>query len=738
MDIKNLDEYLDYHVYLGDPQDLVDGIIAKAKTYLPAEQLPLIQKAYEYAKEKHEGQPRLSGEAYIVHTVKATEFLMEINPDVASIQTCLLHDVIEDTDVTQEDIKKEFGEEIAVLCEWLVKVSKIKYKWEDRHIETLKKTFLAMANDLRVIFIKLCDRIHNIQTLQYHPNPEKIQKIAQETLKIYVPIARRLGLYYFQLYLENWSFSYINPTEFNKIFSYLKKYFKNEEKYTNKGIDLLTGLLHKEGVQDFIIKWRIKSPYRVFEKLDKKYQADDIGEVMDLLAFRVITKSVADCYMILWIIHKYYTPLIKKIKDYIAVPKSNGYQSVHTTVLGMFPFPTEIQIRTHEMDEVAEYWVAAHFAYSEHNKSISVSDNQWQWIRTLHDLVNTYTETDDKENFKNELRIEVLNKRMFLYTPKWDVIELSNGATVLDFAFAIHSEIWLRFNSAIVNGQIKPISFIPNTGDIIRINTFKNKYSANKHWLDFLTTVNAKSVLNRFIKTQEKTEIIKKYTDELNIFLEKYGLPKYEGSADKIMKMYTKAEFEKKMLEILDRKLTYSQLIKTVYPKEREVINKLNNTNTTPIPPNTKVMPVSARVLVDGDKLFNYSLCPECHPVPGQKIIGKAGREGIKVHTTDCKSLKTISFDKLLEAHREGEQINNYGVSIELVIFNQYSNLLDIMTIFSDLRLVILQISIKNNGDGTSSIFLESEFKNPARIAFLVNSLKKYDDSIKINKEKVY
>lgn len=731
-----MDEYLDYHVYLGDPQDLVDGIIAKAKTYLPAEQLPLIQKAYEYAKAKHDGQFRLSGEAYIVHTVKATEFLMEINPDVASIQTCLLHDVIEDTDVTQEDIKKEFGEEIAVLCEWLVKVSKIKYKWEDRHIETLKKTFLAMANDLRVIFIKLCDRIHNIQTLQYHPNPEKIQKIAQETLKIYVPIARRLGLYYFQLYLENWSFSYINPTEFNKIFSYLKKYFKNEEKYTNKWIDLLTGLLHKEGVQDFIIKWRIKSPYRVFEKLDKKYQADDIGEVMDLLAFRVITKSVADCYMILGIIHKYYTPLIKKIKDYIAVPKSNGYQSVHTTVLGMFPFPTEIQIRTHEMDEVAEYGVAAHFAYSEHNKSISVSDNQWQWIRTLHDLVNTYTETDDKENFKNELRIEVLNKRMFLYTPKWDVIELSNGATVLDFAFAIHSEIGLRFNSAIVNGQIKPISFIPNTGDIIRINTFKNRYSANKHRLEFVTTVNAKSVLNRFLKNQEKNEIVKKYTDELNAFLEKYNLPKYEWSGDKIMKAYTKPEFEKKMLEILDKKLTYSQLIKAVYPKEREAINKLNNSNITPIV--SKSMPISAKVLVDGDKLFNYSLCPECHPVPGQKIIGKAGRDGVKVHTTDCKSLKTISFEKLLEAHREGEQINNYGVSIELVIFNKYSNLLDIMTIFSDLRLVILQISIKNNGDGTSSIFLESEFKNPARIAFLVNSLKKYDDSIKINKERVY
>lgn len=738
MDIKSLDQYLDYHLYLWDPQELVDGIISRAKLYLPADQLPLIQKAYDYAKAKHEWQVRLSGEAYVVHVVKATEFLMEINPDVASIQTCLLHDVIEDTEVTQEDIQKEFGEEIAVLCEWLVKVSKIKYKGEDRHIETLKKTFLAMANDLRVIFIKLCDRIHNIQTLQYHPNPVKIEKIAQETLKIYVPIARRLGLYYFQLYLENGSFRHLNEPEFTKIFNYLKKYFKNEEKYTNKGIEMLTNMLHKEGIKEFTIKGRIKSPYRIYEKLEKKYQASDIWEVMDLLAFRVITTSVADCYMILWIIHKYYTPLIKKIKDYIAVPKSNWYQSIHTTVLGMFQFPTEIQIRTYEMDEIAEYGVAAHFAYSEHNKSISVGEYQGQWIRTLHDLVNTYKETDDKERFKNELRIEVLNKRMYLYTPKGDVIELSNWGTVLDFAFAVHSEIGLRFKSAIVNGQIKPINFIANTWDVISINTFKNRYSANKHWLEFLTTVNAKSVLNRFLKTQQKDEILKKHTDELNVFLEKYNLPKYEWSNDKISKTYTKAEFEKKMVEVLDKKLTYSQLIKAVYPKERDSINKTTNAGSYQQSPAPKEVSSSSKVLVDWDRLFNYTLCPECNPIVGQKIIAKAGRDGIKVHTTDCKSLKTISLEKLLEAHRDGAPTNNYGVSIELVIFNKYSNLLDIMTIFSDLRLVILQVSIKNNGDGTSSIFLESEFKNPARIAFLVNSLKKYDDSIKINKERVY
>ena len=256
--------------------------------------------------------------------------------------------------------------------------------------------------------------------------------------------------------------------------------------------------------------------------------------------------------------------------------------------------------------------------------------------------------------------------------------------------------------------------------------------------MEFLTTVNAKSVLNRFLKNQQKDEILKKHIEELNVLLEKYNLSKYEGSGDKISKMYTKPEFEKKMVEILDKKLTYSQFIKTVYPKERDILNKLVNSNAHAQGTVTKEVPVLSRVLVDGDRLFNYTLCPECNPIVGQKIIAKAGRDGIKVHTTDCKSLKTISLEKLLEAHRDGAPTNNYGVSIELVIFNKYSNLLDIMTIFSDLRLVILQVSIKNNGDGTSSIFLESEFKNPARIAFLVNSLKKYDDSIKINKERVY
>lgn len=737
MDIKSLEHFLNYVPHVGNPQYIVDAIIQRAKEYLPENQISEIQRAYEYARQAHWGQLRLSWEEYVVHPLKATEFLMEIKPDLQTIQASILHDVIEDTPITEEDIKRDFWEEVATLCEGMVKVSKIKYKGEDRHLETIKKTFLAMANDLRVIFIKLCDRIHNIQTLQYHPNPSKIQKIAQETMKIYVPIAKRLWLYYYQLYLENGSFKHLDEAAFSKIFNYLKKYFWGGEKYTNKGIDLITSLLESEWVENFDVKGRIKSPYRVYEKLEKKYHTDDIGEVMDLLAFRVITKSVADCYMILGVVHKHYTPLIKKIKDYIAVPKSNGYQSIHTTVLGMFAFPIEIQIRTDEMDEVAEYWVAAHFAYSEHNKPMMVSEHQSQWIKKLQEIVHTYKESDDKERFKDELKIEVLDKRIYLYTPKGDVVELPHGSSVLDFAFCIHSDIGLRFKNAIVNGQIKPISYRPKTGDVISINTFKNKYSANKHRFDFLHTMGAKSNLNKYLKNEQKTDLIKKVVSELNTYLEKLNLPKIDSTNDKITKLYSKSELEKKYLEILDKKTTYSQLVKSAYPVEWDIQNKQTNNTFFQTQLQQVKDAVTSRILIDGDHLSNYSLCKECNPSVHDKLIAKSGRDGIKVHKVECKSLKTISFDKLLEAHWELQEVNNYGVSIELKIFNKYSNLLDVMTILWDLHIVILQVSIKNNGDGTSSIFLESEFKNPSRIAFLLNSLKKYDNSIKVHKKKI-
>lgn len=733
MDVANLESFLDYKPFIDrDPRLLLDRILQQAKSYLTTEQIAGIEKAYAFAYDKHLWQQRLSGEAYIVHPLRATQYLMEIKPDMETIQTCLLHDVVEDCDVSIETIQSEFGSEVAKLCEGMIKVSTIKYKWQDKHLETLKKTFLAMAHDLRVIFVKLADRIHNIQSLSYHPNPVKREKIALETMKIFVPIAKRLGLYQYQLYLENWCFKVLHPDDFQNIFDYLKKYFGKGEKYTEKGIKILTELLEKEGIKEFEVKWRIKSPYRVFEKLENRYQSKEIANVMDLLAYRIITKTVADCYIVLGVVHKYYTPLIKKIKDYIAVPKFNGYQSIHTTVLWMFRIPTEIQIRTYEMDDVAEFGVAAHFAYFESNRSVVVSGQQTQWIKKLQEIVNNYQSSDDKEWFKEELNIEILDKRIYIYTPQGDVIELPNWSSVLDFAFAIHTEIGLRFKHALVNGQIKPISFIPKTGDIVKINTFKNRYSANKHRLDFLHTTGAKANLSKFLKLLQKDEIVQQATNEANSFLKWYGLPAIWSAEDKIGKLYSEDGLEKILMAIFDKRESVSSLLKKAYPVQRRTTRRLAAKQTIDKPSNIP------SVIVDADQRLNYHFCPECTPLPGQRIIAKTGKDGIKIHTLDCSAIKTISFDKFMEAHREWEEENKYQLAMEFRLTTKYGNIMNIIKIFNELNVSINQVALKNHADGKTVVTMESAFVNPSRIAFLLNTLKKYDDSIHIIKKKIF
>lgn len=727
MDIAQIDEFFNYKPFFGeDSQSIVDEITKKAGEYLPADQLPLIQKAYEFTRDAHAEVQRLSGEPYIVHPLRATLFLMEIKPDIASIQTCILHDVIEDTPITYEDIAKTFGEEIANLCEGLVKVSKIKYRGEDRQIETLKKTFLAMAKDLRVIFIKLADRIHNIQTLHYHPKKEKQEKIATETMKIYVPIAKRLGLYHYQLYLENGCFNILHPNEFQRIVQFMKKHFPPQKWYVDQWIKKLTQMLHKEWIKEFVIKGRLKSPYRIREKMENKYKSPDFSNVMDMLAFRLITNDITDAYLSLGIVHKYFTPMIKKIKDYIAVPKFNGYKSIHTTIIGMFDFPVEIQIRTKQMDEVAEYGVAAHFGYSEQWGATSVAKTQSEWIKKLQDLVNTFQNIEDKEAFKDQLNIEMLNKSIYVYTPKGDIIELTQGASVLDFAFHVHSEIGLKFKNALVNREIKPISYIPKTGDIIMIQTRKNKYTANKAQLDYLHTPSARSHLTRFLKIKERENIIKNVISELNKKLKDMWLPLFRAQEDKISKVYDTQEFERKCIEIADKKSSYFKLIKSVYPDEVPQNKEVPKAKT--------IKNVRDQAIIDGDNLLNYELCPECKPNIEDKIIAKSGRHGIKIHAMRCKALKTVSYSNLLEAHRDGQDNNQYNFSMIIEIPHKYGNIIDMMQKLGELHLNIHHIGVKNNDNQNAEMSLDVIYTNPAQIDLLGNELKKYTDARNIKK----
>lgn len=746
MDIKELDSFFDYQLtFEEDPVEILEEIVSQAKKYLPIEQIPEIYHAYRFTKAAHSGVKRLSGEPYIVHPLKATLFLMELKPDLESIQSCIMHDIIEDTEITREQITAEFGEEVGEICEGLTKVSKVRYQGEDRHLETIKKTFLAMAKDLRVIFVKLADRIHNIQTLQFHPEERKRKKIAEETIKIYAPLAKRLGLYHFQLLLENGSFAVLHPEDFKTITAQLKKYFGEGEKHTEKGVKALTTMLYKEWLQNFTVKWRIKSPYRVYEKLSKKYQDTDITTVMDLLAFRVITKSVGDCYTVLGVIHKYFIPIIKKIKDYIAIPKFNGYKSIHTTVLGMFRFPVEIQIRTQEMENIAEFGVAAHFAYAESNAPTVISEQQGLWVQRLQKIVSDYVDAEQKEKFKSQLNIEVLDKTIFIYTPRGDIKELPIGSTVLDFAFSIHSSIGLRFKNAIVNGQIKPISYKLKTWDIVNINTFKNKYSATKHWLEFLRTPTAKNQLLKYIKMIERDARLQEAISGLNSYLKDCGLPLYWSEKDKISKSTDQLEIEKRILSVLDKQETYWNIVRDSYPdawKSVEEKTILKDTEVEKSDLKTQIHTLEsgflpADIVVDGDKFLHCFFCPECKPNPQTKIIAKSTQDGIKIHTTSCKALKTISLDALMEAHRKSQASSPYFLKLKIRFLPKELSVMEFIQLFVQFNIQLTEMAIKHTENGQILVDFTLELDNPAKASFLLKELKKYQGSLSILKKQI-
>lgn len=746
MYLQTLENFFDYKpVFDENPQFLIDEIIKKASSYLPQEKLSYIQKAYDFALEAHKWTKRLSWEPYIVHPIRATQFLMKINPWIPSIEACLLHDIIEDTKYEYKDIKKEFGEEVAELCEWMVKVSKVKYIKEDRQIETLKKTFLAMSKDLRVIFIKFADRIHNIQTLNFHPNPEKRERIAEETLKIYVPIAQRLWLNIFQSYLENWSFRILNPKEFNRIVNFTKKFYWHGEWHIKKWVNMLYDLLSKEkSVKFFDIKGRLKSPYRIFKKMIK-YQTNDLNKIMDILAYRILTDNIADCYNILGILHSEYTPIIKKIKDYISIPKPNGYRSLHTTILWMFNFPVEIQIRTKDMDEIAEYWVAAHFSYKEVWDSIPLSEKQAIWIKKLQDLVKDFQNEPNKEKFKDNLQVEFLDKNIFVYTPKWEIRELPAGSTVLDFAFRIHSDIWLSFKSALINWIIVPIDYKLKTWDIVKIQNFKNKFIAAKSWMDYLHTPSAKAKLNKYIKQAEKEKLIKESINILNSKLKEFELPLLYSKEDKISKKYKWESLENLLTRINDKQINITRFLKEIYGEEfieqKLLTSKIHISKDIPKENLTNI------ILIDWDKKLEYTLCPECNPKIWDKIIWKSSKEWIKIHSLSCKALTNISLEKLIKAHWLWYEEYVYILKLTIALTNKPWYLLKILSIFSDLNINIKSINVNENektenqdnpNEEFSNIEIELYFSNPSKIQFVLKELKNNENYVKIIDKKIY
>lgn len=735
MHIADLAQFIHYTpIFETDPVWLINRIVTQAKSYLWPQCEPQIRKTYAFVRDAHHDVVRHSGEPYIIHPLYVTLNLMEIKPDCASIQAALLHDVIEDTPITYEDIKWKFWIEVADLCNGLVKVSKIKYRGQTRQIETIKKTFLAMAKDLRVIFIKMADRIHNIQTLQYHPDEQKIKRIALETLEIYVPIARRLWLYNFQRFLENGSFKHLYPKQFDQIFNFLHKEFWDNVKYTDKGIQILTGLLSKEWVPVVHISGRLKSPYRIFQKLKNKYSNQDIANVMDILAFRILTDSVGNCYNALWVVHGAYTPLIKKIKDYIALPKSNNYQSLHTTVLGMFKVPVEIQIRTPEMDQIANYGVAAHFGYAENLQSTQVSNKQADRIAKLQDIVIQYQ--SDNESFKDQLNIELLEKNIFVYTPKGDIVELPEGSTVLDFAFKIHTDIWLKYKAASLNGAIVPIDTRIKTGDIVSITTRNHKYTASYNRLQTLHTPSTKEQLSKYLRSLEKDNRIDIAKAILNEKLQSLKLPVLYSSNDQITIQYPKNLLDEQLLRLYDRQIGYTSFINTVYKLSNEHV-AVGGTASSQTSHQISQTLATHTIVIDGNLMLSYELCPECNPNQSHKIIAKITKEGIKIHTLNCKAIDTVSFDKVIEAHFQWDLWADYQLQVTYELSHRQGVLLKLLDIYHRFNINIIDFNFVNINEELAQGTVTASFPNPNKIWFLIKECKKHEGEIKIIKKKL-
>ncbi len=491
----------------------LENIYQSFRLPLTSRRRQLIAKAFHFAEKAHQGQKRRSGEDYIQHSIATAIILAEMGMGSKTIAAGLLHDVPEDTAITLAELEKEFGSEIAHIVEGITKLGKIKLRGdkEEYFLENLRKMFLAMAADIRVVIIKLADRLHNMRTLQYNP-PEKQQRIAKETMEIYVPLANRLGIGEIKGELADLSFKYLDPENYKKVKELRDKYYHEAEKYLQKAIKELRKDLEKHGIHVIKIYGRAKRMYSLFSKLQRHEM--NISQIFDLIAIRIIVPEIADCYETLGLVHEKYRPMIGRIKDYISLPKPNGYQSIHTTIFGPEGKILEVQIRTPKMHQEAEFGIAAHWIYSEQEKGIwknifskkhkgKVPEKEIQWVKQLRDWQKEIGR-DDKE-FIEGLKIDFFKNRIFALTPLGDIIDLPEEATPIDFAYAIHTEVGHRTTGAKVNNKMVPLDYKIKNGEVVEILTAKNKKMPNRNWLRFVKTSAARSHIRRALRqTEEK------------------------------------------------------------------------------------------------------------------------------------------------------------------------------------------------------------------------------------------
>jgi guanosine-3',5'-bis(diphosphate) 3'-pyrophosphohydrolase len=699
----------------------INDILDKITGYHPDADLDIVERAYVYSARVHAGQVRLSGEPYLMHPLEVANILADMRLDVVSVAAGILHDVLEDTRAEPEDLRKLFGPEVLNIVSGVTKLSNMPTSsTQERQAENIRKMFLAMADDIRVILIKLADRLHNMRTLRFH-SPERRRAIAQETLDIYVSIAARLGIYWIKTELEENAFKYINPEEYARIENLVAKSRAEREQYIGTVRDTLRKKMEAAGLKAEVLG-RSKNYFSIHSKMQA--QSLTFEQIYDLIAFRIILDTVSQCYEALGLIHSLWKPIDHKFKDYIGRPKPNMYQSLHTTVIGPVGERIEIQIRTWEMDRVAKSGIAAHWSYKEGHRIDENISKKFAWIQ---DLVDNQESFRDPGEFLENVRIDLFPDEVYVFTPKGDIRALPKGATPVDFAYLIHTEVGQKCVGAKVNGQMVSLPYELRTGDIVEIVTAKN-HTPSKDWLKFVKTIKARSKIRQWIKAQEKERSISLGREMLEKAFRKEKLNFITLSKTDPMNAVVESLGVKTLDDLVANvgygKVTPLQVLRPFMAKPQaegsraSLLEKLISRVRKKKP--------RAGVLVKGveDILIKFGKC--CQPVPGDAIIGYITQGyGVTVHRASCVNALRMSPERQIEVEWSTESADRYPVKIQILSYDRVGLLADVVSSISKFGANILNASSETKETQMVESFFTINVEDKEHLEKILSAVKK-------------
>ncbi|MCR5350548.1 MAG: bifunctional (p)ppGpp synthetase/guanosine-3',5'-bis(diphosphate) 3'-pyrophosphohydrolase [Acholeplasmatales bacterium] len=714
--------------------DKLDDLLNIVKTYIHSEDsIERITKAYERAYALHDGQFRKSGEPYIIHPLNVACILATLHVGPDTIMAGLLHDVVEDTPITKEELAQEFGEDIAEIVDGVTKVGQLKFtSFEQKQSTNHQHMLIAMARDIRVVLVKLADRLHNIRTLG-SLRPDKRERIAKETLEIYAPLAHKLGIFKIKAELEDTCLKYVEPTYYNKIANKIQNDDSVRMQNVDHTINEIDEILKENNLKDYKIKGRIKNIYSIYKKM--KNQNKEFEDIYDILAIRIIVNTIGECYQVLGLIHAQYTPVAKRFKDYIAVPKPNMYQSLHTTVISNDGFTFEVQIRTVEMDQIAELGVAAHWAYKE-GAVYSKEKEQFEIAQKLKwygDLLNLSEEEKnaDSKEYVDEVKEDLLGQTVYVYTPNGEVLDLPSGATTIDFAYRIHTNIGNTTVGAIVNNRIVPLDYELKNGDIISIRTNKNSFGPSENWLKIAKTSNAKRKIKSFLNKQNRDVLIAHGKQMVEEEFRNNKVFNYELDDDFAKETFSKNNINS--LEDIYLEVAKSNLsAKTVFLKYMDdgdsVKRFAEESIKKQIEKNQKILTTNSEtgVVVEGltNPLVKLGSC--CNPIPGDPIIGYVTKGyGIVVHHCNCKNAQTFAKERIIELNWATNITRKYPVSIKIEATSNMNLLVEIMNTVSLSNMSILAIHANTNNNLETMVKLKVLTSDLVELEKMILNLKK-------------